>query len=54
MRIKDPEKPGNVIPETLIIPQKKTKRRLSFSFAGSKKLTLRPKMMPMERDSTVL
>ena len=34
------------MPETLIIPQKKTKKRLSFSVAGSKKLMLMPAIAP--------
>ena len=40
--MKEPERPGNVIPETLIIPQRKMNIKLSFSFAGFKKLIAIP------------
>ena len=47
MRIKDPENPGRVIPVILIMPQKNTKSKLSFSVAGSKKLIPSPKQIPV-------
>ena len=34
MRMKDPERPGKIIPVIPTMPQKKTKNKLSFSLAG--------------------
>ena len=42
----EPERPGKIIPLTLIIPHKKTKIKLSFSFAGSNKLIINPTLIP--------
>ena len=42
----EPERPGKIIPLTLIIPHKKTKIKLSFSFAGSNKLIINPTLTP--------
>ena len=44
--MKEPERPGSVIPETPIIPHKKTNHRLLFSPAGVKKLIDKPKIAP--------
>ncbi len=52
MRIKEPESPGSVIPETPIIPQIKTNQRLSFTPAGFKKLIPKPTEIPIKRDIT--
>ena len=46
MRMNEPESPGRVIPETLIMPQKKIKIRLSFSRAGLRKLIATPISSP--------
>ena len=45
--MKEPENPGSVIPVMLMIPQKNTNSKLSFSVAGFKKLMLNPKTIPM-------
>ena len=44
--MKEPERPGRVIPETPIIPHKKTNHKLLFSPAGVKKLIDKPKIAP--------
>ena len=53
MRIKEPENPGNVMPETLIIPQKNTNQRLLFCVAGGKKLILKPNIVLIIKAVTV-
>ncbi len=50
----DPERPGIVIPETLIIPQKSTKSKLSFSGRIFKKLIAKPKENPKNKAIIVL
>ena len=44
---KEPDKPGIVIPDTLIIPQKNTKTRFSFSPIGFARLRLKPAKKPI-------
>ena len=47
IKINEPDSPGRVIPETPIIPQIKTNQRLSFSFAGLRKLIPKPIKIPI-------
>ena len=47
IKINEPDSPGRVIPETPIIPQIKTNQRLSFSFAGVRKLIPKPIKTPI-------
>ena len=54
LRIKEPENPGRVMPDTLIMPQKNTNHKLSFSVAGSKKLMLMPTAAPSIKAMIVL
>ena len=54
LEINEPEKPGNVMSETLMMPQKNTNQRLSFSLAGFKKLMLRPTIIPSAKEIQVL
>ena len=50
----EPERPGKIIPLTLIIPHKKTKIKLSFSFAGSNKLIINPIVTPIRTNKIFL
>ena len=50
----EPERPGKIIPLTLIIPHKKTKIKLSFSFAGSNKLIINPTLTPTRTNKRLL
>tara|TARA_B100001564_G_scaffold354875_1_gene366225 strand:- start:215 stop:391 length:177 start_codon:yes stop_codon:yes gene_type:complete len=51
---KEPERPGMVIPETLIMPQKKTNNKLSFSGIIFEKLMAKPKESPTINAKIVL
>ena len=51
---KEPERPGIVIPETLTMPQKKIKNRLSFSVMGFTKLSNKPNVNPKKQKKITL
>ena len=53
IRIKEPDSPGKVMPETLMIPQKNIKTKLSFCVAGLRKLMDMPMIKPIIPAGTV-